>query len=159
MISNDKQASGAVFKVETDVSRVASAWRRQLSQQGPSPCPVCQHKPQLRKHVFTGTMTKALIYLHHRVEPADAESMPEEVKTGDSLKKLLLWRLAVEAEGKYQLTAAGLDAVLLRAKVPLECVAAHGTPMWFSGPDSDIWLNESLNQRYSYDEMMAPVPA
>lgn len=151
---DSKKPAAVEIAVKTDVTKVRDAWRKRVHDQGPVPCPVCRHVPQLRKYVFTTTMALALIHLHHRGGPAAAVSIPEVVSTGESLKKLVLWGLAAEVdEGVFQLTGRGAEVVQLRRKVERECVASHGVPLWYS--PEEVWLNETLNQRYSYEDLMA----
>jgi hypothetical protein len=143
---------------------VRGAWVRAMQTQGgPQPCPVCEHRPQLRQHVFTATMALALIHLYHRQAVAvEGASIPEIVKTGDSLKKLALWGLVRHwrhpdsGEESYALTNEGLEVVLKRRTVTRHCVAAHGLALWFWG--SPVWIDDTLSQRYSYDDLMR-VPA
>ena len=131
---------------------VRSRWIAEMEGGTAVDCPVCFARPQLRGHTFTATMALALIHLHRRGEPATAESMPAVVKTGDSLKKLVLWGLALYEHGAYRLAPEGEEVVMRRATVARHCMAANGYPAWFSG--ARAWIDETLNQRYSYDDLM-----
>ncbi len=115
-------------------------------------CPVCFRKPQLRAHTFTATMALALIHLYHRGGPAAADTIPALVTTGESLKKLVLWGLALYEGGAYQLSPEGEEVVQKRATVARYCMAVNGYPAWFSGERA--WIDETLNQRYSYEDLM-----
>lgn len=135
---------------------VAAAWRAELLTQATT-CPVCHHMPALRRHVFTGTMALALIHLYRRGGPVPIDSIPEVVRTGDSLKKLIVWGLAGETgDGEMSLLPMGLEAVLERDRVAKECATANGYAVWFS--NDRVWLRETLSQRYSYDDLMREAP-
>lgn len=128
-------------------------WVRGMMEDGKArACPVCYHDPQLRGHVFTTTMALALIHLYHRGAPAGEDTIPEVVKTGDSLKKLVMWGLVAEGEGQYRLAPDGQEVVAKRLRVARQCMAANGYALWFSG--DKVWLDETLNQRYSYENLM-----
>lgn len=131
---------------------VRARWIAEMEERGATDCPVCFHAPQLRQHAFTATMALALIHLHHRGEPAAADTIPMLVSTGESLKKLVLWGLARYEEGAYRLTPEGEEVVHKRATVARHCMAANGYPAWFSG--ARAWIDETLNQRYSYEDLM-----
>lgn len=125
-------------------------WIDEMRTAGALPCPTCVHVPQLRKHAFTTTMALALIFLYRRKAPVPA---PAHVRTGDSLKKLEWWGLARRAEpGDYELTDRGTEVVLKRNTVPRYLVVAHGQALWGTG--ELIWIDEALNQRYSYEDLM-----
>ena len=119
---------------------------------GPAHCPVCYHTTQLRQHVFTTTMALALIHLYHRSVTVAEEAIPEVVKTGDSLSKLVLWGLAIERPSGFRLGEEGFEVVMRRMRVSRQCVAANGYALWFA--DDRVWIDETLNQRYSYEDLM-----
>jgi hypothetical protein len=130
----------------------AERWREEMRVHGAKPCPVCNHTPQLRQHVFTATMALALIHLYHRGGPAEAGSIPELVKTGESLKKLVLWGYATQRGDAFSLTKSGLAVVVRQEAVPVRCVAAHGQALWFAA--ESVYIDDTLSQRYSYDDLM-----
>jgi hypothetical protein len=128
------------------------AWLRTMRTEGPTACPVCLHTPQLRQHVFTATMALALIHLYHRGAPVAENTIPEVVTTGESLKKLALWGLVSEADGKIKLTEEGHEVAVKRARVAPICMSAHGVTLWLSG--DPVWIDETLSQRFSYEDLM-----
>lgn len=127
-------------------------WRERLKTE-PEPCPACGHLPQLRRHKFTSTMALALIYLYHKGAPIEVRVIPPRLATGETVRKLALWDLVKITGERCELTKTGLATVLERTSLYRQCIAAHGVPMWWDG--ELVALRETLDKRWSYDDLMA----